>query len=394
MNRDSDSPATGQAGLRVLLFTELGVTSRYFEGAAPLLVSLGVDVVVATVRQRGPLHEALEASGIPTLALDCRTSRDYPWAAVRLAREVRRRRIDVIHACEPIPATIGGFAGILARRGRRIFRRQHCSVSGPQLVLSRLGSRIAHLVMANSEASARSAHEEDGVPFSKVRVAYNGIAPLRAVSPQERAASRHDLGIPVDAPVISIVAHLRPGKGHHTLFESMGAVGPALGARPHVVVVGGGPEEGALREAARSAPAVVHFVGHQKDVAPWFSMADVVAMPTFVEAFGLVAVEALSCARPLVASRVGGLVEIVEDGVSGLLVEPRSPEALAAGLLRVLRSPELAERLGRAGLERSRLFSMESMVDGWRACYEDVLASGRPSARLDAGRPLSPSGRD
>ena len=387
---------------RVLLFAELGVTSRFWEESVPILVASGVEVVLATLRQRGPLHDALDALGCPTLSLNCRSSRGYPWAAVRLAAEIRRRRIDIVHSCESIPAMVGGFAGLIAGRGRRIFHRQHTVLEGggPQVVFCRVGSRLAHLVMACSHSSAWHAHEIHGVPWSRIRVAYNGIAPLRLVSREETHTLREQLRIPADSPVISIVAHLRPVKGHRTLLESMPRVASALGRRPHVVIVGSGPDETALRQTAKSVTAAaVHFVGHQEDVALWFSLADVVAMPSYNEPFGLSAVEAMSCTRPLVASRVDGLVEIIEDGVSGLLVEPRDPDALADGLLRVLRDPVLATRLASEGRQRSLLFTLERMVSSWRACYEEVLAGpclpggatapgGPGDGRISQGVPL------
>jgi glycosyltransferase involved in cell wall biosynthesis len=383
-------------GRRVLLFTELGAASRFWEGSATRLMAAGWGVVVATLRRRGPLHEALEARGCPTIALDCRNSRGYPWAAARLAGEIARRGIDVVHSCESIPATIGGVAAVLAGRGRRVFHRQHDRVEGPQAVFSRIASRLAHMVIACSNSTARHAHECDGVPYPRIRVAYNAAGDMRVPGPDELRGLRNRLGIPSHASIVSIVARLRPEKGHRVLIDALALVSARLGKSPHLIVVGSGVEEGGLREYARAQERVlVHFVGHQEDVALWFSIADVVAMPSLSEPFGIAAVEAMACARPLVASRVGGLVEVVEDGVSGLLVEPSDPSALADGLLRLLLDQSLASRLSQGARERASLFSMESMVQAWLDCYEEVLSGlrlARAAGPVGAGEALANPG--
>lgn len=366
-------------GRRVLLLTELGDSSRLWEGAAPLLAAAGWEVVVATLRRRGPLHEALEARGFPTIALGCRKSHGYPRAAVRLAGEIARRRIDVVHSCESIPAMIGGVAALMAGRGRRIFHRQHDRIEGPQVAFSRIACRLAHMVMACSHSTAWHAHELDGVSYSRIRVAYNAAGEMRIPGPDELCDLRSRLGIPAQEPIISIVARLRPEKGHRVLIDALSQVTSRLGKRTHLIVIGSGPEEGRLRDYAGSQKLVsVHFVGHQEDVALWFSLADVVAMPSLSEPFGISAVEAMACARPFVASRVGGLAEVVEDSVSGLLVEPGDPTALADGLLRLLLDQNLASRLSLGARGRASLFSMEGMVQSWLVCYEEVLFGARP----------------
>ena len=364
---------------RVAIITESSNPCRFCEAAGPLLRGSGFDFVFVTVRGRGPSHAALEAHSIPTVALDCWSSRDYPLATLKLARLIRRTRIDIIHSSEPIPGIIGGVAGVLARRGVRIFHRHHCATSGLHARLSRLASRLAHMTMVVSMAAAESAHECDAVPYARIHLAYNGISDLRQVGPAELERLRRSLNIPAGAPIITLVARLRPEKGHYTLFEALPLVRDRLSQTPHLLIVGDGPEGPALRERARLVePNTIHFVGHQEDVAPWFALADIVAMPSYSEPFGLVAVEAMACSKPLVASHVGGLSEVVEDGVSGLLVPPRDPEALAAGILQVLGSPDLAAALSTSGYRRFReRFTLESMIRAWSTCYDDALKLSR-----------------
>ncbi|MBW3629134.1 MAG: glycosyltransferase family 4 protein [Gemmatimonadetes bacterium] len=364
---------------RVLMLLEHGAASHWWESSLPVLRASGVELTVATVFGRGPLHENLEQAGCgPVLTLGCRTSRDYPRGALALARLVREHGSDVIHANETIAGTICGVGGKLARRGVRIFHRHHNIIEDRRQVLfSRLASRWTDLTMAVSKSSAQHAQEIDRVSPGRIRVAYNGVRELRRVSADEVAALRRRLAIPAAAPVLLVVARLWKEKGHRTLLEALSPLTTRLPRSLHVVLVGSGPEEAPLRRQAEElGRVVVHFVGHQLDVAPWYALADLVVVPSFQESFSLSAVEAMSCRRPVVATRLGGLVEVVEDGVTGVLVNPGDAGALAAGLGELLRSPEEMERMGAAGYERFRArFTLEAMIAGWRSVYSEAMAN-------------------
>jgi glycosyltransferase involved in cell wall biosynthesis len=360
--------------VKVLILTELHSRSRIWEGAIPILREEGHAVTMATVQGPGPLHEAAAELGAEPLALGCQSARDYPRGVITLARRLRRAKIDVVHSCEAIPAAIGGIAGTVARSPGRLYHWQHSAAHGRLRKMSRIGARSNHLIMACSMAAADYAVRGEGVPRSRVRVAHNGVVEPRKVTEAEIRDLGGRLGIGPEHPVVVAVSRLRREKGLATLVESIGETEQLLGRRVAVVIVGDGPERGALEAlAGRVAPDRVSFVGHQQDVAPWFALADVVAMPSEREAFGFSAVEAMASGRALVASGVGGLVEIVEDGVTGRLVAPGDSSRLAAGLADVLCSPEAAAAMGAAGYERYRSsFTMRSMVSGWLDCYAET----------------------
>lgn len=365
---------------RVLMLLEHGAASHWWESSLPALKASGVELVVATVFERGPLHENLERLGCgPVHTLGCRTSRDYPSGALNLARMIREYRIDIIHANETIAGTLCGMAGRLARRGVRIFHRHHNIIADRrQVILSRLASRLTHLTMAVSRSSAEHAREIDGVPATRIRVAYNGVQELRHASADEVASLRERFAIPAHSPVIVVVGRLWPEKGQRVLLSALPSLSKQLPYSPHVVIVGSGPDEESLRQQAQDLQrAVVHFVGHQRDVAPWYALSDVAVVPSFQESFSLSAVEAMSTCLPVVASRLGGLVEVVDDGVTGVLVRHGDPEALATGLLQVLESPQMATSMGAAGYERFRArFTLDAMIAGWRAVYDEVMERG------------------
>lgn len=187
--------------------------------------------------------------------------------------------------------------------------------------------------------------------------------------------------------MISIVAHLRAEKGHDALLSACSKIVEAGLNRPlHLIIVGGGAMESALkRDAAMRTSFVTHFVGIQEDVALWFTSGDVVVMPSYHEAFGLTAVEAMSCSKPIVASRVGGLAEIFEHRVNGLLVPPGDPYKLAEAISEVLTDTDLALKLGKnARQSYLEKFTMERMVDSWIDCYSSTIGKSKQNETAES----------
>lgn len=363
---------------RVLLLLERSDCRRVWDEAVPLVRERTSELIAVTMFDRGTLHEQFAALGVTAHALGCRTSRDYVAASVRLARMINERDIEVIHAAEPIPAVVGGAAGIVSRRGLRVFHRQHLDFddNGRLRTLSRVASRLNNVTLACSLASAASAQKRDHVPAHRVRVAYNGANRPRQVSREEIEACRRTLGVAGDAAVISAVTRLRPEKGIDDLLRAIPQVAARLGRPVHLVIAGLGPSEEDLRRVAAETGVSTSFVGYQDDVALWHSVGDVSAMPSHREGLGVAGIEAMSCGRPLVASAVGGLAELVDDGVSGYLHPSRDSDAIAAALVKALENPARARALGEAGRARFEArFTNEAMVAAWFACYEEYLGA-------------------
>jgi glycosyltransferase involved in cell wall biosynthesis len=340
----------------------------------PKVAAAGFDATFVTVQGPGPLHGELESHGVRPLALGAGGVKDYPRAAVRLGRFLHREKVDVLHSCAPIQAAVGGMSCLLAPRTIHAFQRQHMQInSRHQEMLTKVGSRLSNYTLAISEATATWATTNDGVPESKVRVVHLGVPRHRSVPAAEVPALRSGLGIPHDAHVIVLAGYLRVEKGHRVLLDALPAIRAGIARPVHLVFVGGtGPEEQTVRELCADDPAV-HLMGFQRDLAPWFALADVVVMPSLFEAFGLVAVEAFAACRPLVASDVGGLREVV-DQASGILVPPGDPRSLAQAVVEVLTSAEKARALAIAGYTRfERHFTVDAMVKGWADFYEQAI---------------------
>jgi glycosyltransferase involved in cell wall biosynthesis len=249
--------------------------------------------------------------------------------------------------------------------------RQPQPIRARTRLLCRLWDRVVFplcrtRVLAVSEHIKRTLVDCYQMRADRVSVLRNGINTRRFVpQPKEAAADlRAELRIPPGVPVVVSASNLRPEKGLDDLLVCAKQV---LAARPETVfvIVGDGREASRLRELAQKLGIAeqVRFTGMRSDVQRFMVLADVVVMPsTWQEPAGLVPVEAMAAARPVVATRVGGIPEYCPDGEAGILVEPRAPSQLAQALLRLLCSPEEAARMGRAG--RGHAESRASM-DRW-----------------------------
>jgi glycosyltransferase involved in cell wall biosynthesis len=297
-------------------------------------------------------------------------------ALVRLAR-LRHPRARVVYTPHGYP-----FAGHFPGRSERLAYR----------AIERALAPLASRVVCVCEAEARLARSVG--PRGRIRVVHNGIAPA--------PGGRIDPGIAElgrSGPVIGALAGLRPGKGLETLIEAAPRV---LARHPGVTIaiVGDGPELPALRARAGAlgVAQAVRFPGGSADPLAALRGMDLFAHPSWAEAFPYVVLEAMSLARPIVASDVGGVGEAVIDGESGLLVPPRDSDALARALIELLDDPARARRLGETAMGRIRSdFSREAMIDGVSAVYDELVPSsprqaptnGRPSETVQS----SPSAR-
>jgi N-acetyl-alpha-D-glucosaminyl L-malate synthase BshA len=181
----------------------------------------------------------------------------------------------------------------------------------------------------------------------------------------------------IDEALVVHVSNFRPVKRVRVVFEIFRRIRAEAGAR--LVMIGDGPDRADLeREVAdQGFSDVVDFVGEQPDLVPWLSAADVFLLPSSQESFGMAALEAMACELPVVASRIGGLPEVIEDGVTGYLCELNDVETMAQRAVALIRDPSLRERIGRAAAEHVRTYFCEDIiVPLYEKFYEEVIRKG------------------
>jgi glycosyltransferase involved in cell wall biosynthesis len=288
----------------------------------------------------------------------------------------RQRSIEIVQACD-FQANVIGLAGAaLARVPLRIGSRHEIvpDRSRAQVTVQRVAYQLAHRVVANSPAASRQLTGE-GVSSDRIRVIPNGL------DLDKYHARVHRTRI----DTLITVGSLRPEKGYDELLEAFSRLTARRQLR--LRLVGDGPHRAALERRARDLGIAgrVAFLGHREDVPDLLGTGDVFVCPSRSEAFPNAVLEAMAVGLPVIASAVGGLLDLISDGHNGLLVPPRDAGALATAIDRLVAQPTLAASLGESArrLVRDR-YSFERMVASFEHLYLTELG-----ARLHV--PLEPS---
>jgi len=349
--------------------------------------AIGHDVEVLLLSDRGPLQKELDELGISTWCAGINgvhrlTSEGGPIRAIahdlylvvrilNLFLHVARGRYDVFHAflfhtyvlLVPWAWVLRIPVRIAARRGLHASLRKTVLL-GP---LTRLSTAAASTVLANSYAVAEDAHVHENVPWSKLEVIHNGLA-----IPTERA--RPD----VDPPVGLLVANLIGYKGHLDLVAAVQLLSPSIRDRLRIRCVGEGPMRAEIEAALdreRLTQQVVLEGSHA--AAPFYLNAQYALLISHEEGLPNAVLEAMAAGLAVVATDVGGCRELVQDGVTGLLVPARNPTALAAALTRVIQDVDFRVEAGRRGRERATEFSWARNAQAHAEIYSSHLQRKR-----------------
>jgi glycosyltransferase involved in cell wall biosynthesis len=246
-------------------------------------------------------------------------------------------------------------------------------------LLKILTPRMDQLIAVSRSIVEKLQHE--GRDTTPIALIHNGVDLERYDHQGPCCTLREEYGLPASGPMVGVVARLESEKGHPTLLEAWPAVVAAF-PDATLLVIGEGSRREALETMAAELGVAdrVVFTGRRDDVPAVTAALDVAVLPSYREALGLTVLEAMALSRPVVASNVGGIPEMIEDGVTGLLVPPHDPVALAAAIIRLLRDHPLADTLGRAGhdLVHER-FCIELMVDAVERIYDEGARAVRLS---------------
>ncbi|WP_125037795.1 D-inositol-3-phosphate glycosyltransferase [Nocardioides sp. LS1] len=243
----------------------------------------------------------------------------------------------------------------------------------------------ADMLIANTDIEAKQLINLYDADPGRVEVVHPGVD-LSVFRPVEQAAARAALGLPQDAHVLLFAGRIQPLKAPDVLLRAVAellAQTPSLRSQLVVPVVGGPsgtglehPESLAQLADELGLTDVVRFVPPvaQDELARWYAAATAVAVPSYNESFGLVAVEAQAAGTPVLAAAVGGLPTVVRDGHSGLLIDSHEPRDWAAALRRVIEDPALRVRLEAGALEQARRFAWERTAERTLEVYERAAA--------------------
>ena len=309
---------------------------------------------VVCIGEHGPLFSALGDAGVPAVAFG-RTKRQAVMSLLQLVRHFRSTRPDVVIVRGFNAELLGRVAAFITRVPRVVLWVHNCADIEPRTSLRRLSDRVldrvtdAYFGVAQRQVGYMRDHL--GYPEHKIRVIRNGVDPTQF----DRAdrGPRVELGFGDHDLVVGILAALRPEKDHETFLQAARLVAAEIsGAR--FLIVGDGKRRSGLEALARDlglADRVV-FAGVRQDVSAILASLDVFVLSSSDECFPMALLEAMAASRPAVCTWVGGIPEIIEEGVTGYLVPPQDPTVLGDRVTLLLSSRERRQQLGAAARER------------------------------------------
>jgi glycosyltransferase involved in cell wall biosynthesis len=301
----------------------------------------------------------------------------------RLARGLRKRGADVVHTFFPDCSLLGpGFSRLVGARHVTSRRDMGFWYTPAKLFWLRRGVRATEMYLANSRAVAANVAAREGAPACKIRVIPNSLDLdlITSVVPRDVRAA---LGIPVEAHVIGIAANLRPVKRVDDLLRAVRILVES-GRDLHVIQMGENSRllaEYRLLCGELGIAARVHFLGHleRAEGLSWIAGCDVAVNCSLSEGFSNAILEALALRRPVVATAVGGTLDLLRDGQNGLLVEPADPEALARALATLLEDGDLAGRLAAQGCTEVRQgHEPRQIIRTYESTYEELCPRAAP----------------
>jgi glycosyltransferase involved in cell wall biosynthesis len=386
---DQKRPPEEHAGGQKLRILHV-ITSLARGGAQAHLLELmrgqkrrGHEVELAYFKDPVMVEDFFPIAGFPThLGMG-----EVPPAALlgRLWGIVSAYRPDVLHthllkadAYGAIAGRFGGAKATIASKHNDEVALHNPWVARVHGLLSRLDDRVIVL----SDHVGRYMVEVGRVPANRIRRVYYGInldRPL-ALSASARREMRRELDLPPEGPFLLCAGRLDPQKGHPVLFEAMREVCRQV-PDARLVVAGSAQQAGEAYVAQlhhqASGPDLngkIIFAGERKDVPRLMAACDLFVLASRWEGFGLVFLEAMAAGKPVVATRVSAIPEVVVDGETGLLVPPEDPQALAGAIIRLCHDPSESRRLGNNGYRRVREhFTAGRLVDETLAVYWEVL---------------------
>lgn len=293
-----------------------------------------------------------------------------PRLFFRIRRLVLAERMDAIQVHGYRATALGRAVGWAT--GRPVIVRQGDSVPVGSVAqwCDRLFGWTTREAIAVSDSVRRFCIEQRGIPERSVHVIPNAVAPY------SNGAARPLAGVPQDARLIGSITRFHPVKGTMHLVEAMAEVVRAVPA-VHLVLWGDGPQRAQLEARAHTLGlgAHIHWLGYQPDAAAHLGRLSCFVLPSLSEGSPNAMLEAMAAGRPIVATRAGGIMELIRDGAEALLVEPGDSNALAAAVIRVLTEPALAERLGRSAAAASRQFTMAAHTTALQRVYQRALVA-------------------
>ena len=295
-----------------------------------------------------------------------------PVEVVRLAGWLKRNRVEVVNTHSSNDGWLAGLASRLA--GCILIRSRHIEVDYPNRFWSRIAYHsLPHHVITTSQRIANRLVEELGLSPTGLTCIATGVD-LDRFNPEVKGTLREELGLATHVALVGIISVLRSWKGHATFLEAAADLLKTSQQPVKFIIAGDGPARQEWTDKIEQAPwkGNVFLLGHRADVPNILASLDVLVLPSYAhEGIPQIILQAEAMARGVVATTVGGIPEVVDDWVTGLLIPPRNPEALAEKIGLLLEDADLRARLGQTARERiEKHYSLNAMGERLLGLYE------------------------
>lgn len=357
---------------------DIGGTERHLTRVLPELRRRGVDISLFVMERGGRLEPQLIATGVPVAGSQRRGSRIFNAVAAgwQLRKYVQQVRPDILHFFLAEPYLVGSLATwnaeiirMMSRRSLSVYQSRHRFLA---LLERRLHARTS-VLLGNSTAVVEELIRESGSQ-RRVGLIHSGIDVPERPTAQQRSMVRQTLAIPSDAFVLLVVANLIRYKGHADLVGALALIKERLPQPWRLVLVGRDQGIGdQLREDARKTGLTDNLIwlNERTDPEGLIDAADVGVLTSHEEGFSNSLLECMAREIPVIATAVGGNIDAVVQGQSGLLVPVAAPAALAEGILELAQDPVLRARLGEGARRRvEELFSLSACATRYANLYE------------------------
>ena len=332
---------------------------------------------VACIHEAGPIGLEIERTGVPFKVLGLTPGLRHPFDLLRLRDFLYECQPDIVHTFLLTGSLYGRFAAMMARvpvvigTEVNVYERKHALHARAERWLM----RDTDAVVASAESVRDFYIRQVKADPAKVEVIYNAVDWAQLQATVSRDEMRASVEVPAGAPLLTIIARLTEQKGHRILLDALARTDLA---HAYLLVVGDGPLRDVLeRQVANlGLSARVRFLGARRDLGNILAATDVFVMPSFWEGLPLAMVLAMGAGLAVVATRVAGIPEVVQDGVTGLLVPPGDSGELGAALSRVVNGDTTRVLLGQAARAFVRpRFGVDGYVNAITALYDRLLAA-------------------
>jgi len=364
--------------MKVLLLTKhlnFGGIPVYVTNLSIGLNKSGCNVIVGV--RKGELIDRIKKCGVQHFEIDMNTKSELsikvPLAIMKLKNFIKKNKVDIIHANTRVSQIIGASISMSAKvpmvtTCHGFFR--------PHLARRKFGF-WGEKVIAISGSVKNHLINDFGVPVEKISLIYNGVDCgrfLKRYTDEQKRAIKNRLKIK-DELIVASISRLAFVKGHTYLLEAMRVI---IKEKPaaRLLIVGDGPEKENLKNLSKilGIKNKVIFLDPLKNTEDILSITDVYTMPSLEEGLGMSLLEAMAAGKSCVASRVGGIPEFVEDGVTGLMVKSKDSAALGEAILKLLRDPQLRGKIGKSAQRFVRgKFDIDIMAAKTKEVYLEVL---------------------